>query len=218
MAKEKVSFKGNIKEGLYLKTTINDFDVIYSEIEEKLNNYCEFYQDCSKIRISSNLFDCDQKKKVESLFLEKINAIVEYYDESDQIEEDINKKHEHEEKVELNTINRFVGIEEDYTLFVKSTMRSGQSITYSGSVVVFGDVNPGAEITATGNVIVYGNLRGVVHAGCEGNRDAIVYSKLLQPIQLRIADLIAISSDDDFVPQGPEIARIEDNQVMIEAE
>ncbi|MCT4661634.1 MAG: septum site-determining protein MinC [Tissierellales bacterium] len=217
MVKEQVSFKGNIKEGLYLKTTTDDFNVIYDEIEEKLEKYYEFYQDCSKISIRNGLFDEVQREKLEKLFSEKLSAIVEYYDEK-KTEIASEESSDHEEKVGMNTINRFVGIEEDYTLFVKATMRSGQSITYNGSVIVFGDVNPGAEITATGNIIIYGNLRGVVHAGCEGNRDAIVYSKLLQPIQLRIADLIAISSDDDFVPQGPEIARIEDNQVMIEAE
>jgi septum site-determining protein MinC len=55
--------------------------------------------------------------------------------------------------------------ESDDTLFLRRTVRSGQAIHHSSSVVVFGDVNPGAEIVAGGDIIVWGVLRGMVHAG-----------------------------------------------------
>lgn len=215
MTKEIVKFKGNTRDGLYLQVSELDFPAICIEIEAKLKTYAEFYKGCNVIKIQSGIFDEQQRLYLEQIFDEYLNAKVEYYSkinvEPDKVEIEVKK-----EKVKLNAVNHFEGIEEDYTLFVKTTMRSGQDITYNGSVVVFGDVNPGAEITATGNIIVYGTLRGIAHAGCEGDKEAIVYAKKLHPIQLRIADLIAISPEEEYIPQSPEIAKVIENQVVIE--
>jgi septum site-determining protein MinC len=59
-------------------------------------------------------------------------------------------------------------------VLVQRTLRSGFKVSYQGHVVVIGDVNPGAEIVAGGSVVVWGRLRGVVHAGAEGNEKAVV--------------------------------------------
>ncbi|HEX3015085.1 MAG TPA: septum site-determining protein MinC [Desulfobacteria bacterium] len=106
---------------------------------------------------------------------------------------------------------------DDQTLLVKRTLRSGQSISYNGNVVVLGDVNAGAEVIASGNVIVMGALRGVVHAGANGDPDSVVTAIRLKPTQLRIADQITRAPDDDpDGPDVPEIARIKDGFVTIE--
>lgn len=104
------------------------------------------------------------------------------------------------------------------TLLVKRTLRSGQHIRYDGSVAVLGDVNPGAEIIASGDIVVLGSFRGVAHAGATGNDKAIVAAFRLNPTQLRIANIITRSPDgDSIVPAAPEIARIRDGKVVIEA-
>jgi septum site-determining protein MinC len=106
---------------------------------------------------------------------------------------------------------------DDNTILVQRTLRSGQSINYNGNVVVLGDVNPGAEVTAAGNVIVMGFLRGVVHAGANGNEDAIVMAFHLQPTQLRIANHITRPPDNELAdPDYPEMARIKGGIVTIE--
>ncbi len=111
---------------------------------------------------------------------------------------------------------------QDYSLdenaiLVQRTLRSGQSIHYNGNVVILGDVNPGAEIVAAGNVIVMGALRGVVHAGAAGDESAIVMAFKLQPTQLRIANHITRSPDDEMTEsKQPEVARIKDGVVTIE--
>lgn len=107
---------------------------------------------------------------------------------------------------------------EDYgALLVEKTLRSGQSITHDGSVVVVGDVNPGAEIIAGGNVVVMGSLRGVVHAGVNGKTDATVTAFRLKPTQLRIANLITRAPDIVEVESDqPEIARIREGKLVIE--
>ena len=82
----------------------------------------------------------------------------------------------------------FTGIYEGKTKFVRKTIRSGQSINYPGNIVIVGDVNPGAEIYAAGNIIVLGTLKGVVHAGTNGNEKAIIAAFKLEPQILQIVD------------------------------
>jgi len=101
-------------------------------------------------------------------------------------------------------------------VLVHRTLRSGYSLQFAGHVVVIGDINPGAEVIASGDVLVWGRLRGMVHAGAEGNEDAIVCALDLIPTQLRIAGQIAITPQRRGKPQ-PEMARLKDGQVVAEA-
>jgi septum site-determining protein MinC len=106
-------------------------------------------------------------------------------------------------------------IQGDQAMLVQRTLRSGHSLKYAGHVVVIGDVNPGAEIIAGGNVVVWGRLRGTVHAGADGNIDAVVCALDLSPTQLRIADQISITPPQRKRPK-PEIARLEKGKVVAE--
>lgn len=100
-------------------------------------------------------------------------------------------------------------------LLVSHTLRSGRSVRYAGHVIVMGDVNPGAEIVATGNIVVWGRLRGVAHAGADGDERAVVCALDLQPTQLRIAGRIATAPGPAGQPQ-PEIARVRDDRIVAE--
>lgn len=96
---------------------------------------------------------------------------------------------------------------EETALFLNRTLRSGTRIEFAGHVVVLGDVNPGAEILAEGNVIIWGRLRGTVHAGYKGNREAVVCALDFSPMQLRIADE-ASAAMSPKASSKPQIARI----------
>jgi septum site-determining protein MinC len=104
---------------------------------------------------------------------------------------------------------------EDAALWVHRTLRSGTRIDFPGHVAVFGDVNPGAEIVAGGSVMVWGRLRGVVHAGAQGDREAVVCALDLSPTQLRIADEIAITPQREGQAQ-PEIVRLKEGRLQAE--
>lgn len=107
---------------------------------------------------------------------------------------------------------------EGETFLVRRTLRSGQRITYGGNVVVLGDINPGAEVVAGGDIVIVGSLRGVAHAGTPANRGALVVALRFMPTQLRIADVIARSPDGEHrTPRNPEMARIKDDKIVIEA-
>ncbi len=98
-------------------------------------------------------------------------------------------------------------ITDDTALFVNKTIRSGTRIDFPGHIVVVGDVNPGAEIVAEGNVIVWGRVRGMIHAGSKGDRDAFICALDLSANQLRIADEVSATLKPQKDPR-PEIASI----------
>ncbi len=89
---------------------------------------------------------------------------------------------------------------------VMRTCRAGTSIYFEGDVVIFGDLNAGAEVRATGDIIVLGSLRGMAHAGCKGDQSAKIFAADLSPMQLRLADQIAISPPDETPRQRQRIA------------
>ena len=115
----------------------------------------------------------------------------------------------------LDSTTRSPGQDGEEAMLVHRTLRSGSSLQYAGHVVVIGDVNPGAEIIATGDVVIWGRLRGMVHAGAEGDEQAVVCALDLSPTQLRIGGQIAVTPKRRGKPQ-PEIARLHNGQVLAE--
>jgi septum site-determining protein MinC len=103
---------------------------------------------------------------------------------------------------------------EDAAKWVKGPLRSGMRIEYNGNVVVMGDVNSGAEIVAAGSIIVWGRLRGVVHAGAQGDNEAVVCALDFSPTQLRIAGEIAVSPKKQG-KSTPEVARLQDGILAV---
>ncbi|MBR1460964.1 hypothetical protein IJ596_04960, partial [bacterium] len=86
------------------------------------------------------------------------------------------------------------------TLYIRRTVRSGQSISSDGNIVVIGDVNPGAEIIAKGDITVWGILGGIAHAGSENNNYARIRALKLNPVQIRIGDIFARRPDTVNMP------------------
>ncbi len=100
-------------------------------------------------------------------------------------------------------------------LFHQGTLRSGESLDTEGNVLLLGDVNPGAKISAGGDVMVWGRLRGVAHAGKDGNNQAKIVSLQLRPLQLRIANKIARGPEERPQEGLAEEALIEFDQIVI---
>jgi len=101
------------------------------------------------------------------------------------------------------------------TLYLKRTIRSGQSITSDGNLFIIGDVNPGSEVIAKGDITVWGILGGIAHAGSEGNSQARIRALKMNAIQLRIADIFArrpdgvntpfVQKTNEFVPEEARV-------------
>lgn len=103
--------------------------------------------------------------------------------------------------------------------FYKGTLRSGQILESESSLVILGDVNPGAKIISSGNVVVLGSLKGTVYAGVAGNPSSFVVALEMNPMQIRIGDVIARCSDNAGIKQyksETKIAFLEDDNIYIE--
>ncbi len=97
----------------------------------------------------------------------------------------------------------------------KGTVRSGERISSNGNLYIIGDVNPGAIVSAKENIYVWGKLLGIAFAGKSGNKNASISSLYLNPLQLRIADVIAIGPKDKPKNYYPEIAVINKQTIII---
>ena len=97
----------------------------------------------------------------------------------------------------------------------EGTIRSGDRISSNGNLCILGDVNPGAIVSAKKNIIVWGKLLGIAFAGKEGNNNASIASLYLNPLQLRIADVIAIGPKEKPKDSYPEIAVIDNQSIII---
>ena len=112
--------------------------------------------------------------------------------------------------------------------FYRGTLRSGQSIEVDGSIVILGDINPGAQVTAGGNVVVLGSLKGIITAGYPSDQSALVAALSMDPMQIKIGDIIARAPDQKASkkkrrlrrkkedPMEPKIAFVENNSIFIE--
>ena len=123
---------------------------------------------------------------------------------------DSNFLNEKEIKRELLLFNS----KEREDIFHKGTVRSGDRISSNGNLCIIGDVNPGAIVSAKKNIYVWGKLLGIAFAGRGGNNNSSISSIYLKPLQLRIANIIAIGPKDKPNNSYPEIAVI-DNQTII---
>jgi len=108
------------------------------------------------------------------------------------------------------------------TLYINQTLRSGQTVSYEGNILIIGDAHPGSEIIADGDITVWGILGGIAHAGAKGNITSKVRALKLNAIQLRIAGLYARRNDTLNVPYvqktnefTPEEAQIEEGKIVI---
>jgi septum site-determining protein MinC len=98
----------------------------------------------------------------------------------------------------------------------EGTLRAGDHLDVSGSLLVLGDVNPGARISAAAHVLVWGQLRGVAHAGSRGDRSARIVALHLRPLQLRIAEIVARGPTEPPPAGLVEQARLVDDTIRIE--
>jgi septum site-determining protein MinC len=97
------------------------------------------------------------------------------------------------------------------------TVRSGQVLTHTGDLLLLGDINPGGCVQATGSIYVLGALRGLAHAGSEGDGTAVIAASIFKPTQLRIAEVISRPPDEwDESEVGMRLAYLVDNQIAVD--
>lgn len=215
-----VVFKGSLNCLTIILKEEADFSSILEQIEGKIASAGKFFKGaCLSVKYRGKRLSKEEESKIFELLKSKsgakINSFEEDTEEPLRVESELpSQPHS---KIRMSNFY-FKGLDEGVTKFHRGTVRSGQLVSFDGNLVVIGDVNPGGEIVATGNVVVMGSLRGVVHAGANGNKEALVAALSLQPTQLRIADVITRPPDEkEAVGQFiPELAYVKEDIVYIE--
>jgi septum site-determining protein MinC len=192
-----LEFKGR-KEGLFaVARGFNDFESFIEEMENKLSIAGDFF-----------IGAC----------LAGVYGISINKDEEDILRKILKDKYQINTRTPLirrKSGGAEVDTEEVPTRFVRSTVRSGQKVSYNGNIVVLGDVNAGAEVEAGGNIVVMGVLRGVARAGIYGNNKAFIAAVSLQPTQLKIGEIAVRWPENQDLASGPETAYVEDGRVYV---
>lgn len=214
-----VTFKGSVNGLIVIIKEEEDFEQVYDQMEKKIASAGKFFKGAVlSVKYRGRKLSKEEEEKVYELLVNKSGAEIKDFSEDTEVSsKPVASSENHQHKFELKNYF-FKGINEGITKFHKGTLRSGQLVSFDGNLVIIGDVNPGAEVVATGNVVVMGSLRGIVHAGADGNKDAVVVAFNLHPVQLRIADVITRSPDEKETKgiMVPELAFVKDDKVYIE--
>lgn len=216
----KVQIKG-IREGLLVTLGEGDWPEINHALMEEIENQADFLAGAKLILdVENHILNAATLGKLRDTLSGKGLSLWAVLSNSPTTEQTaqtlglatrIHQPHPDEEKRPTDT-----PISGDEALLIRRTLRSGHRVEHHGHMTVIGDVNPGAEIIARGDIVVWGCLRGMAHAGAEGDEDAVVCALDLSPTQLRIAGQIAVPPDERG-ERLPEIALIKDGMVVAES-
>lgn len=220
MDEANVTFKGTVNGLTIILREEDNIEAILGQLEKKIASAGKFFKGASLlVKYRGKKLVKEEEASIYKLLINKSGAEIKGFEEDTEEPPKVQDNPVVQPQNKLRMRNYyFKGINEGVTKFYRGTVRSGQLINFDGNLVVIGDVNPGAELVATGNVIVMGWLRGIVHAGSDGNKEAIVVAFNLQPTQLRIADVITRSPDEKDLRESiiPELAYVKDDMVYIE--
>lgn len=210
-------FGGVSNEALKLKEKLSQ---IAKPIEKAIKNTAEDLEIAEEI-VSQEPIAPDETNEENSD--SELEHFAEYEEFNKELEDANNISAEEEEKLRKELEAKLQLTEKLPTLYIQRTLRSGQTLTADGNIVIIGDVNPGSEIKAVGDVTVWGILGGIAHAGIEGNQFAKIRALKMNAIQLRISDVFARRPDSANIPYiqktdtfVPEEASVEGNHIIIQ--
>jgi septum site-determining protein MinC len=185
MKKQLVHIKGT-KDGLVLRL---DDQCSYIELIEELGKKVTEGHLDGKIDVQLHLGKryCtpEQKKQLTKLVEQQPNLRVK------KVHSDVLTVEESKQQLEENRCDTFVGI-----------VRSGQTLRATGDILILGDVNPNGRIEAGGSIHIAGKLKGIVHAGVNGNDEAIITASHFEPTHVLIANHVeAMTNETQFLIQ-----------------
>lgn len=183
-------------------------DEYYDDEEEIESNDKDSYE-----LLTNKPLKQDNLPEIEEVEEEEITEEENSENSDDEDDDDEIEMSEDECKAELKKLT---------TLYLTQNLRSGQTMSYDGNIVLIGDTNPGSEIIARGDITVWGVMGGIAHAGARGNKFAKIRALKLNAIQLRISGYYARRPDTVNIPYiqrssqfVPEEASVDDGNIII---
>lgn len=173
-----------------IKIMINaatEFEEILEEFNIKLPRIKKYYEkDRMPIHILGKALKENEQAAIRTILKAEIDTKITFGDTS--------------EVLGLHAIRRTYesSVETSETKFIKGSLRSGQREEFNGSIAILGDLNHGAEVIAGENIIVVGRIRGLAHAGANGNKKAIISANSIDATQVRIANIVKEIPENDY--------------------
>lgn len=184
-----VTIKGT-KDGLVLKL---DDKCAYSDLLAELRNRVSEseLEGLSEIQVDLGHRYCEESelKEIMGIIHEAPNLHVS------KVQSDVISVEECNARILEKQSETYIGI-----------VRSGQVLKAKGDLLVIGDVNPNARVVAGGSVYVLGRLKGIAHAGANGNTEAVIAASWLEATHLMIADKMELMTDElTVLSEQPEM-------------
>lgn len=173
-----------------IKITVNagtEFEDLLEDFKIKLPRIRKYYEkEKLPIHIVGKALKENEQTAVRAILKAEIDTKITFGDTS--------------EVLGLHAIKRTfeASVDTSETKFIRGNLRSGQREEFSGSIAILGDLNYGAEVVAGENIIVTGRIRGVAHAGANGNKKAIISANAIDSTQVRIANVVKEITENDY--------------------
>ena len=164
-----------------------EFDEVLEEFRSKLPRIKKYYEkNRLPIHIVGKALKENEQTAVRTVLKPEIDTKITFGEAS--------------EVLGLHAIKRTFesSVETSETKFIRGNLRSGQREEFSGSIAILGDLNYGAEVIAGENIIVTGKIRGLAHAGANGNKKAIISANSIEPTQVRISNILKEIPENDY--------------------
>ncbi|MFE8703454.1 septum site-determining protein MinC [Cytobacillus sp. FJAT-54145] len=201
---QNVLIKGT-KDGLTLHLDDQcSYEELKRELDDKLSENARANQDrpliSVKVQVGNRFLTEEQQEEIKMLIRQKKNLVVESIDMNVITKEEAARM---KEETEIISVARII--------------RSGQVLEVPGDLLLIGDVNPGGKVIAGGNIFIMGALKGVAHAGSNGNSEAIISASVMKPSQLRINHCFNRAPDhvQDEEKREMECAYIDENDQIV---
>lgn len=203
--KHHVTIKG-VKDGLvFLLDDTCEFSDVIAELKHKLE---KTHQQILTgpiihvhVKMGSRVVTEEQKDEVRSIISRRGNLLVQ----------SVETKDSSNERAEPDSGD---------VKMVKGMVRSGQTLSHEGNILFLGDVNPGGSILSSGSIYIMGSLRGMAHAGVDGDEQAVIAASHMRPTQLRIAGIISRPPDEWNLSESfdayMEFAYVKDGKMEID--
>ncbi|MCB7303377.1 septum formation inhibitor [Bariatricus massiliensis] len=178
--KQKVVIKSN-KYGLIVHMDPEgDYTAILEELKEKFTESARFFKDATMaITFEGRVLTKVQEQEIIDLISDIAHVhIVCIFDTNE------NTERLYQRVVERNLED----MPKKEGQFYKGTLKKRQVLESEKSIIVLGDVEFGARVISKGNIVVLGTIRGSVHAGAAGKKDAFIVALSMKPQMLRIGD------------------------------
>ena len=193
--KQKVIIKSN-KYGLIVHMDPDaEYTEILKELREKFTESARFFKDATMaVTFEGRILTKPQEEEVIGLITDVAHIhIVCIFDANENTERLYKKVVEDS----LNSLTRKEG------QFYKGTLRQRQVLETEQSIIILGDVE-------------FGAVRGTVHAGATGDRNAFITALSMRPHVMKIADIVSTHTYLQDETVRPSIARLDGKRIYID--